>query len=174
MKNIFLSLFFLLGTISLDAQNIKPVENKKVIHKDNKDHSGHKHSASDDKVIVDATIDFESKVIDYGVIEHNSDGLRKFIFTNNGNEPLQIKSAKASCGCTVPDYPKGEIKPGEGGEIKVKYATNRVGKFTKTITLTTNASKKPVLLTIKGEVNPPPKEATVPERNNSGAPVEKK
>ena len=94
MKNIFLSLFFLLGTISLDAQNIKPVENKKVIHKDNKDHSGQKHSASDDKVIVDATIDFESKVVDYGVIEHNSDGLRKFIFTNNGNEPLQIKSAK--------------------------------------------------------------------------------
>ena len=59
-------------------------------------------------------------------------------------------------------------------EIGVKYATNRVGKFTKTITITTNASKKPVILTIKGEVNPAPKEATAPERDKGGAPLEKK
>ena len=59
-------------------------------------------------------------------------------------------------------------------EIGVKYATTRVGKFTKTITLTTNASKKPVILTIKGEVNPPAKEETVPERKTKGSPVEKK
>ena len=43
-----------------------------------------------------ATIDFESKVIDYGTIEYNSDGARKFIFTNNGTDPLQIKSARGS------------------------------------------------------------------------------
>ena len=157
MKKIFLSLFLTASFLVSNAQNAAKPGPQKV-----------------QENTVNAGIEFESKVVDYGVIEHNSDGLRKFIFTNNGNEPLQIKSAKASCGCTVPDYPKGEIQPGEGGEIKVKYATNRVGKFTKTITLTTNASKKPVLLTIKGEVNPPPKEATVPERNNSGAPVEKK
>ena len=56
----------------------------------------------------------------------------------------------------------------------MKYATNRVGKFTKTITLTTNASKKPVILTIKGEVNPPAKEASAPERKTEGSPLEKK
>ena len=96
-----------------------------------------------------ATIDFESKVIDYGTIEYNSDGARKFIFTNNGTDPLQIKSARGSCGCTVPTWPKEPIAPGETAEIGVKYATNRVGPFTKTITLSTNASKKPVILTIK-------------------------
>ena len=99
-----------------------------------------------------ATIDFESKVIDYGTIEYNSDGARKFIFTNNGTDPLQIKSARGSCGCTVPTWPKEPIAPGETAEIGVKYATNRVGPFTKTITLSTNASKKPVILTIKGKV----------------------
>ena len=52
--------------------------------------------------------------------------------------------------------------------------TNRVGKFTKTITLTTNASKKPIILTIKGEVNPPPKEIAAPEKDQGGAPLEKK
>ena len=35
------------------------------------------------------TIDFESKVIDYGVIEHNSDGNREYIFTNNGKHTLR-------------------------------------------------------------------------------------
>ena len=109
---------------------------------------------------VDATIDFESKVVDYGTIAHNSDGARKFVFTNNGTEPLIIKTAKGSCGCTVPTWPKEPIAPGVTAEIGVKYATTRVGKFTKMITLTTNADKKPVILTIKGEVTPPAKEDT--------------
>ena len=63
--------------------------------------------------------------------------------------------------------------PGATAEIGVKYATNRVGKFTKTITLTTNASKKPVILTVKGEVNPAPKEETSPVRKTEGSPLEK-
>ena len=50
---------------------------------------------------------------------------------------------------------KDPIQPGVTEKIKVKYATNRVGKFTKTITLTTNVSKKPVILTVK-VMNPPP------------------
>ena len=119
------------------------------------------------------TIDFESKVVDYGTIEHNSDGARKFVFTNNGTEPLQIKSAKGSCGCTVPTWPREPIAAGETAEIGVKYATNRVGPFTKTITLSTNASKKPVILTIKGKVNPAPKEETAPVRKTEGSPLEK-
>ena len=112
--------------------------------------------------------------MDYGVIDHNADGVRKFVFTNNGTDPLIIKNAKGSCGCTVPTWPREPIAAGETAEIGVKYATNRVGKFTKTITITTNASKKPVILTIKGEVNPAPKEANAPEREKGGAPLEKK
>ena len=126
----------------------------------------------DDKT--NSTIDFVSKVVDYGIIEHNSDGARKFVFTNNGTDALLIKNAKGSCGCTVPTWPREAIAPGTTAEIGVKYATNRVGKFTKTITLTTNASKKPVILTIKGEVNPAPKEETAPVRKTEGSPLEKK
>ena len=121
-----------------------------------------------------ATIDFESKVVDYGTIAHKSDGVRKFVFKNNGTEPVIIKGAKGSCGCTVPTWPKEPILPGATAEIGVKYATTRVGKFTKTITLTTNASKKPVILTVKGEVNPPPKDSSAPEKKKGGAPLEKK
>ena len=125
------------------------------------------------------SIEFESKVIDYDTIEHNSNGDREFKFTNNGDQPLVIKSAKGSCGCTVPSYKKedgtSEWAPGETGVIKVKYATNRIGKFTKTITLSTNTpDKKPVILTIKGEVLAPVKETGAPTKETKGSPLEKK
>lgn len=159
MKKLILSITLIVAFVQVNAQRIEPSKpaTKKV---------------SDDKKIADATIDFESKVVDYGVIDNKADGARKFVFKNNGTEPLIIKNAKGSCGCTVPTWPREPIAPGESGEIGVKYDTKRVGKFTKTITLTTNASKAPVILTIKGEVNPPPKPAQAPEKKTEGSPLE--
>ncbi len=103
-------------------------------------------------------ITFENKTLDYGVIEQESDPYRTFSFTNTGNEPLVITNAKGSCGCTVPQYSKDPIAPGEKGEIKVRYDTKRLGKFIKTVTLTTNAGEEKVVLTIKGEVKQKPAE----------------
>ena len=94
----------------------------------------------------------EETVVDYGQIEQSSDPLRVFNFSNTGNAPLVIKHAKGSCGCTVPDYPKEPILPGEAGVIEVRYDTKRVGPFTKTITLTTNEEGPKRVLTIKGKV----------------------
>lgn len=101
---------------------------------------------------------FEAETIDYGVIEQNADPYRFFKFTNTGNEPLIIKHAKGSCGCTVPTYPKEPIAPGESAEIKVRYDTKRIGKFTKRVTLTTNIEGDKKVLTIKGEVKKPAEE----------------
>jgi len=96
---------------------------------------------------------FESETIDYGTIPHNADGKREFVFTNNGNKPLIITNAQGSCGCTVPTYPKEPIAPGAKAVIGVKYATDRVGAFTKTVTLTSNATgQESKVLTIKGTV----------------------
>ena len=98
---------------------------------------------------------FDNETIDYGTIEHNSDGNRKFTFTNNGNKPLKIESTQGSCGCTVPTKPEGDIAPGAKGKIGVKYATDRVGPFTKTVTVKSNATgNETKVLTIKGTVLP--------------------
>jgi hypothetical protein len=98
---------------------------------------------------------FVTETIDYGTIAHNADGNRKFEFTNNGNKPLIITNAQGSCGCTVPTTPKEPIAPGAKGVIGVKYATDRVGAFTKTVTVTSNAEGIPSkVLTIKGTVLP--------------------
>jgi hypothetical protein len=98
---------------------------------------------------------FDNETIDYGTIAHNADGKREFVFTNNGNAPLIITNAQGSCGCTVPSSPKEPIIPGAKGVIGVKYATDRVGAFTKTVTITSNAAGQPTkTLTIKGNVLP--------------------
>lgn len=96
---------------------------------------------------------FEKEVIDYGEIEKDADGKRIFKFTNTGKSPLIISSVKGSCGCTVPSHSAKPIMPGEEGEIEVKYATNRLGAFSKTVTITSNASESIKVLTIKGRVN---------------------
>jgi len=99
-----------------------------------------------------ADIDFEKETIDYGTIEKLSDGLRVFTFSNTGNAPLIISNVKTSCGCTVPTYSKEAILPGETGEIKVKYDTKRMGAFSKTITVTSNANQERKTLKIKGTI----------------------
>jgi hypothetical protein len=98
---------------------------------------------------------FENETIDYGTIPHNADGKREFVFVNNGNKPLVIESTQGSCGCTVPSKPEGAIAPGAKGVIGVKYATDRVGPFTKTVTIKSNATgQETKVVTIKGTVLP--------------------
>jgi len=96
--------------------------------------------------------EFENEVIDYGEIAANSDGNRVFRFKNIGKSPLIISQVKGSCGCTVPTKPEKPIMPGETGEIKVKYATNRIGPFSKTVTITSNAYEENKVIRIKGRV----------------------
>jgi len=100
---------------------------------------------------------YETETIDYGTIAHYADGKREFVFVNNGTKPLIITNAVGSCGCTVPTTPKEPIAPGAKGIIGVKYATDRVGAFTKTVTVSSNAEGQPTkILTIKGTVLPDP------------------
>jgi hypothetical protein len=96
---------------------------------------------------------FENETIDYGTIQQNADGKREFVLTNNGTQPLVIESTQGSCGCTVPTKPEKPIQPGEKAVIGVKYDTNRVGSFTKTVTVKSNAvGQETKVLTIKGNV----------------------
>ena len=95
---------------------------------------------------------FEKEVIDYGKIDKDSNGERIFVFTNVGNQPLIIKDIKSSCGCTVPEKPEQPIMPGEKGEIKVSYDTKRVGGFSKSISVFSNAKNPRKGIKIKGFV----------------------
>lgn len=77
-----------------------------------------------------------------------------FNFTNVGNKPLVINQAVASCGCTVPQYTKQPIKPGEKGQIKVTYngAGKFPGHFKKSITVRTNGVVEMTRLYVEGDM----------------------
>lgn len=97
-------------------------------------------------------IEFETEVLNYGKVLKGSSGTRYFKFTNTGDAPLEFKSAEGSCGCTVPKIPAEAILPGQKGTLAVTYDTTRMNRFSKSVTIVTNASPEPMTLRIKGEV----------------------
>ena len=89
---------------------------------------------------------------DFGTIKHNVPVDYEFKFTNKGESPLVVSSVKTPCGCTVADYSKDPIPPGSEGFVKATYKATALGKFSKTITVSSNTEEGTASLTIKGEV----------------------
>ena len=137
MKNLFTFLFIGLLSMAVNAQ---------------------------DKV---AKIEFKDTTIDYGTIDKGANGVRTFEFTNTGDAPLIISSVTASCGCTIPKKPKDPIMPGATGKIEVKYDTNRVMPFRKTITVVSNAETPKTAIKIKGTVVDPSKISVLDKKEKS-------
>jgi len=95
---------------------------------------------------------FDKTVHDFGDLLQNSPGTASFVLSNDGNEPLLISSATASCGCTNLSWSKDPVLPGKSITISVTYNAAAVGTFLKTVTVKTNAGEQPVILQIKGKV----------------------
>lgn len=104
-----------------------------------------------------ADIKFDKTSHNFGTFsEDNPKVTCTFKFTNTGDKLLVIHQAIASCGCTVPQYSKEPIKPGESGEIVVTYdgSGKFPGHFKKSITLRTNAKKEIIRLYVEGDMLP--------------------
>ncbi|MEL6133787.1 MAG: DUF1573 domain-containing protein [Bacteroidota bacterium] len=101
-------------------------------------------------------IQFEKTTHEFGEMDKGDKAEYTFSFTNASEEPIKLSRVRASCGCTTPKWTTEEVKPGDEGEISVKYNTNRIGAFTKTVTVTYDSVEKPVILYIKGNVKATP------------------
>lgn len=101
-----------------------------------------------------AVISFQKTTHDFGHFTEDKPVSYKFVFENTGNEPLVIQQAISSCGCTVANFTKSPIKPGEKGEINVTYngKGKMPGRFKKVITIRTNASNSLARIYITGEM----------------------
>lgn len=102
-----------------------------------------------------AEIKFDKTTHNFGTFSEKEPKVScSFTFTNVGEAPLVINQAIASCGCTVPEFTKTPIQPGEKGEIKVTY--NGTGKFPghfkKSITVRTNGAVEMTRLYIEGDM----------------------
>ena len=102
-----------------------------------------------------AEIKFDKTTHDFGSFSESSPKVTcEFTYKNVGDAPLIINQGVASCGCTVPEYTKTPVQPGESGSIKVTY--NGTGKFPghfkKMITVRTNGKVEMTRLYIEGDM----------------------
>jgi hypothetical protein len=99
------------------------------------------------------TIQFGEELHDFGTIKDGDVVEHIFAFVNEGEAPLVITDAKATCGCTVPEWPKEPIAVGGTGEIKVRFnSKGKPGIQNKTVTLTANTWPATQRIRIKANV----------------------
>ena len=102
-----------------------------------------------------AELTFQKKTHNFGIVAQDTCIVTcTFTFSNTGNAPLIIHQAISSCGCTVPEYTREPIAPGQQGSILVTYngKAKRPGVFKKSITIHSNAANTPVRIYIEGEM----------------------
>jgi hypothetical protein len=105
----------------------------------------------------DAAIQFKSEEFDFGTIKQGDVVEYSFVFTNTSKEPVSLTSVKPSCGCTVPEWPREALKPGESAKIDVKFnSAGKIGRQLKSVSVFTSADPdRPVVLRLKGEIVAP-------------------
>lgn len=157
MKKFLLVLPFIAFLIISCESEVKEAGSLEEIttEKNNSDLIRNPLSAKNDGDTVNvAKIEFEVPVYDFGTIDEGDMVQYSYVFKNTGKKPLVIKSAKASCGCTIPKPSKEPIAPGETGEIPVTFNSSGKGpQVSKTITVTSNAYPNITRIKLVGTVN---------------------
>jgi len=95
---------------------------------------------------------FKTETIDFGKIQQSNPATATFTVMNTGSKDLIIEQANPTCGCTISDFTKTPIKPGQTGEIKATYNAAGLGAFEKHLTVKFAGADDMKSITIKGEV----------------------
>lgn len=158
MKKVVLTLMITLMGLSLFAQNtpkrslIAPQfeyhPNKKKVNR-----TVPAKETTKTKKVGKSILTWKDKTQNLGQIDHNQPATGVFEFVNTGKQPIIIKDAKGSCGCTDTTFPKTAILPGETAQITATYDAKNIGPFKKTVTVYTNIDEGGgTILNITGEV----------------------
>jgi len=110
-------------------------------------------SATGKPVLAVTKIEFEEMEHDFGKIDQGQVVEYVFKFKNTGDSPLVVSDARASCGCTIPEWTKDPVQPGGEGKINVKYnSAGKKGLIHKTVTVFANTEPKETVLNIQADV----------------------
>jgi len=114
------------------------------------------------------SIVFEEPEHAFGDVKEGDFAKHEFVFKNTGTEPLYVRDAKASCGCTTPEWTKDTIAPGAEGKILVQFnSQGRPGDFNKSVTVLANTDPEATVITIKGHVIAAPQKISGPYVNEA-------
>ncbi|MDL2297258.1 DUF1573 domain-containing protein, partial [Bacteroidales bacterium OttesenSCG-928-E04] len=79
-----------------------------------------------------------------------------FKFTNTGKSNLIIDGAKGSCNCTTTVPPKAPIKPGESGEITIKFdSKTKSGPVSSAVVVSANTYPVHTIIRVTADVKTP-------------------
>lgn len=92
---------------------------------------------------------------DYGKIKKGDQKQHVYEVTNTGKNPLIISQVKPGCGCTVPEFTKDPILPGQKGKITLKFdSSNFDGLVNKQAEVYANVDKAPIIITFSADIQP--------------------
>ena len=163
-KNITLSFAFLFILITSCKKDVSVANDESTVVDTSKSNieriiEARKKRMAEKKIPADGkypVITFKETEFDFGDIKQGEKVEHTFEFTNTGEADLLISTARASCGCTVPEFTEEAIKPGKSGKIKVTFnSAGKKGPTTKTITVVCNTANENEILTIKTNIQVP-------------------
>ncbi len=107
-------------------------------------------------------IKFETPMYDFGRVQSGSLVKHTYVFTNVGDEALEIKGVQPQCGCTAANDWTKRVEPGQSGTISIQFnSANYNGGVLKNVTVTSTDRTQPqTVLQLKGllwkpiDVNP--------------------
>lgn len=163
-KNITLSFAFLFVLMTSCKKEVSVANDESTVVDTSKSNieriiEARKKRMAEKKIPADGkypVITFKETEFDFGDIKQGDKVEHTFEFTNTGEADLLISTARASCGCTVPEFTEEAVKPGKSGKIKVTFnSAGKKGPTTKTITVVCNTANENEILTIKTNIQVP-------------------
>ena len=146
---------FVLALVELSGVSKTALINKYEGNDEHTHEQEHNKASKPESNLPKTTMEFTETKHSFGTIKEGEKVKHAFKFKNTGSNPLIISDAIASCGCTVPSYPKEPIPPGGEGEIVVEFnSAGRPGQQQKNVIVHSNAQVEAMSIGFDVEVNP--------------------
>lgn len=99
-------------------------------------------------------ITFAEPIFDFGQIRNGELVKHSYMFTNTGNDVLEVTHVQPSCGCTSSGEWTRKVESGKTGVIPVQFDSSHFnGPVFKTVSVTSNDKRQPTsVLQLKGTI----------------------
>lgn len=96
----------------------------------------------------------DGSALNLGKIRQGKKYTGEIRFVNTGTAPLVIKRVFSDCGCTVADYPRTPVAPGDTAAIGITYNSSGrgIGIFTRVLRVESNTRTRRNAIYVNGTI----------------------